>query len=103
MSLQIDIQFIASAGKALGDKYRLMILKEIAKKGSINCIQAQDLINLSQPATRFHIKQLIDCKLVDNNKIGREVYLSINQSRMREFLSGMKQIQAEGQGSDALD
>jgi DNA-binding transcriptional ArsR family regulator len=97
MSLPIDINFIAKAAKALGDKHRLRILKEIASQGSINCNQAQNLIKLSQPSVSFHVKQLINCELVETNKIGREVNLSINQSKMQEFLSAIKQIQAEGQ------
>jgi ArsR family transcriptional regulator, arsenate/arsenite/antimonite-responsive transcriptional repressor len=96
MNPEKEEKFIAKAAKALGDKHRLMILQEIAKQGSINCTQAQQLTNLAQPSVSFHIKQLTNCELVEINKIGREVNLSINQDKMQEFLSVIGQIQPVG-------
>jgi ArsR family transcriptional regulator, arsenate/arsenite/antimonite-responsive transcriptional repressor len=80
-------KFIAKAAKALGDRNRLLILREIARQGSINCTQAQQLTNLAQPSVSHHIRQLTDAELVDTEKRGREVNLILNHDKMDEFLS----------------
>ncbi len=80
-----NAKFIARAATALGDRQRLIILQEIANKGSINITQALQLTNLLQPSISYHIKQLTECELVEANKIGRTIHLSINKQKMEEF------------------
>jgi ArsR family transcriptional regulator len=80
-------KFLAKAAKALGDRTRLLILKEIARQGSINCTQAQHLTNLAQPSISHHIRLLTNSELVDTYKQGREVNLQINKLKMDEFLA----------------
>jgi ArsR family transcriptional regulator len=85
-------KFVARAAKALGDKNRLLILREIARQGSINCTQAQQLTNLAQPSVSHHIKLLTGSELVDTEKKGREVNLTLNQKKLNEFLEAFGDI-----------
>lgn len=86
MSTPLTDKFVARAAKALGDRNRLLILREIAKQGSINCTQAQQLTKLAQPSVSHHIKLLTNSELVDTEKKGREVNLTLNQQKMSELL-----------------
>jgi ArsR family transcriptional regulator len=94
MSTIKNINFVAKAAKALGETHRLLIFKEITRRGSINCTQAQQLTNLAQPSVSHHIRTLVNSGLVDTEKIGREVNLVVNEEKMAEFLSTMSEMNA---------
>ncbi|MES2732230.1 MAG: metalloregulator ArsR/SmtB family transcription factor [Bacteroidota bacterium] len=80
-----NAKFIAKAAKALGDRHRLMIIREITKQGSLTITQVLQLSNLAQPSISHHVKQLTECELVDANKTGRTVHLTLNREKMDEF------------------
>ncbi|MES2733908.1 MAG: metalloregulator ArsR/SmtB family transcription factor [Bacteroidota bacterium] len=79
-------KFIFKAAKALGDRNRLLILREIARQGSLTVTQAQHLTNLAQPSISHHVKLLTESELIDANKTGRTVNLSLNQEKMSWFI-----------------
>jgi ArsR family transcriptional regulator len=76
---------IAKIAKALSDKTRIMILKEIAAKGSISCGDAEKIVNLSQPTVSHHLKILADAGLLNTEKDGRHVIVSVNKKAIEEF------------------
>lgn len=76
---------IAKIAKALSDKTRLRILKEIAKKGSITCGDAEEIAALSQPTCSHHLKILVEADLLNTEKNGRCVMVSINRKVLDEF------------------
>ncbi len=67
------------------DSNRLRILEEISKRGSVTCSEAQELTPLAQPTVSHHVKTLIECGIVDSEKDGRCVRLSINKKKLAEF------------------
>jgi ArsR family transcriptional regulator len=76
---------IAKVAKALSDKTRIMILKEIAAKGSISCGDAEKVVDLSQPTVSHHLKILTDAGLLITEKDGRHVIISVNKKTFEEF------------------
>ena len=76
---------IVKIAKALSDKTRILILKEIAKKGSILCGDAEDITELSQPTCSHHIKILVEAELLSTEKNGRSVMVSLNKKVLDEF------------------
>ena len=76
---------IVKTAKALSDKTRLRILKEIAAKGSISCGDAEKIAGLSQPTVSHHLKILTDAGLLNAEKSGRHVILSVNKKALEEF------------------
>jgi ArsR family transcriptional regulator len=76
---------IAKVAKALSDKTRIMILKEIAAKGSISCGDAEKVVLLSQPTVSHHIKILVDAGLLNTEKDGRHVIISVNKKALEAF------------------
>jgi DNA-binding transcriptional ArsR family regulator len=78
---------IVKIAKALSDKTRIRILKEIAKKGSISCGDAEKIAELSQPTISHHLKILTDAGLLNAEKDGRHVIVSVNKQALNEFSS----------------
>jgi len=76
---------IVKIAKALSDKTRVRILQEIAKRGRITCGDAVDIAFLSQPTVSHHIKVLVDAGLLDAEKNGRHVIISVNKKALDEF------------------
>jgi ArsR family transcriptional regulator, arsenate/arsenite/antimonite-responsive transcriptional repressor len=76
---------IVKIAKALSDKTRVKILKEIAIRGSISCGDAEKIAVLSQPAVSHHLKILTDAGLLDAQKDGRHVIVSVNKKAFDDF------------------
>ncbi len=76
---------IVKVAKALADKSRVRILREIAKRGQITCGDAVGISSLCQPTVSHHIKVLVDAGLLDTVKEGRHVIISVNRKVLAEF------------------
>ncbi len=69
---------LGELGKALSDENRATIVDALGKRGSMTCIEVQELVKLSQPTVSHHINTLIDAGLVNGEKDGRCLRLSLN-------------------------
>lgn len=87
MNVKTEEENIAKIAKALSDKTRIKILKEIAAKGSISCGDAEKVVGLSQPTVSHHIKILTDAGLLNTEKDGRHLRISVNNKTLEEFSS----------------
>lgn len=85
MDMKTQEDNIAKIAKALSDKTRVKILKEIAAKGSISCGDAEKVVDLSQPTVSHHLKILTDARLLNTEKDGRNVIISVNKKTLEEF------------------
>ena len=75
--------------KALSDRTRVRILREIARRGTIGCGDAGKIATLSQPTMSHHIKILIDAGLVVAQKKGRHVNISVNKNTLDRFTASL--------------
>jgi ArsR family transcriptional regulator len=73
--------------KALADKTRVRILRELVKRGSVSCGEVGKDSRLSQPAVSHHLKVLADAKLVVMEKEGRHVIVTVNRKVVEKFVS----------------
>jgi DNA-binding transcriptional ArsR family regulator len=78
---------IVRVAKALADKTRVRILQDIARRGSVSCGDTICVAELSQPAVSHHIKILVDAGLLNAEKKGRHVIISVNKKAFGEFTS----------------
>jgi ArsR family transcriptional regulator, arsenate/arsenite/antimonite-responsive transcriptional repressor len=78
---------ITKIAKALSDRTRIRILKEIAKRGSISCGDAEKIAELSQPTVSHHLKILTDAGLLNTEKNGRHIRVSVNKKTLEDFKS----------------
>ena len=76
---------IVMIAKAFSNKTRVRILQEIAKRGRITCGDAVDIAFLSQPTVSHHIKVLVDAGLLNAEKDGRHVIITVNKEVIDEF------------------
>ncbi len=88
--MKTEEDYIVRIAKALSDKTRIKILKEIAAKGSISCGEVEKVATLSQPTFSHHLKILIDAGLLNAEKDGRHVIISVNNKAIEEFNSIIK-------------
>ena len=85
MSSRSENRFIEKAMSAVADPYRLSILHEISKKGSIRCCDVVGLTGLSQPTCSHHIKLLSDSELIDCRKEGRNNFFTLNKHNFKKL------------------
>jgi ArsR family transcriptional regulator len=78
---------IVRVAKALADKTRVRILQDIARRGSVSCGDTICVAELSQPTVSHHIKILVDAGLLNAEKKGRHVIISVNKKALGEFTS----------------
>ena len=83
----MENRFVEKATGAIADKYRLSILMELSRKGTLTSTDVQELTGLSQPCVSHHVKLLVDSGLVNSEKEGRNVHLSLNKDSLQQ-LSG---------------
>ena len=84
----LDIKQIEKISKALGDPYRLKIMKIISESQS--CVQCCDVsaeFNLAQSTMSHHLKQLIDADLLIAEKEGRNLKFVINKEVCNAYAS----------------
>lgn len=78
---------IVKIAKALSDKTRIKILKEIARKGSLSCGGLEKVAVLTQPTCSHHLKILTEAGLLNAEKDGRYVIVTVNKKALEEFSS----------------
>ncbi len=81
MIMSLNIQQVEKISKALGDPYRLKIMKIVSNSES--CVQCSDVsaeFNLAQSTMSHHIKQLIEAELLIADKEGRNLKFVINKA-----------------------
>ncbi|GAB3498237.1 ArsR/SmtB family transcription factor [Spirosoma knui] len=83
----MEHRFVEKATGAIADKYRLSILMELSRKGTLTCTDIQEMTGLSQPCVSHHVKQLTESGLVNAQKEGRNLHLSLNKESLQQ-LSG---------------
>jgi ArsR family transcriptional regulator, arsenate/arsenite/antimonite-responsive transcriptional repressor len=85
MSMKTIEDHIAKVAKALSDKTRVRILREIAKMGRIGCGDAEKISGLSQPTVSHHLRILTEAGLIIAEKNGRQVHMTVNEQALEEF------------------
>ena len=72
---------------ALGDEHRQRILLTFEKGERLTVGQIAEVSTLSRPAVSHHLKILRAAGLLEEEKIGKEVYLSVNKALLAETLA----------------
>lgn len=77
---------IARIFVALGDEHRQRIMLTFEKGERLTVGQIAGVSTLSRPAVSHHLKILRRAGLLDEEKIGKEVFLSVNKALLVETL-----------------
>jgi ArsR family transcriptional regulator len=90
--MKINEDNIVKVAKALSDKTRYRILKEITDKKCFTCGECEEIADLSQPAVSHHLKILIDANLLNSEKNGRFVMVSVNKQTLESFCDSIMDL-----------
>ncbi len=85
-SLPREWRAMASVFVALGDEHRQRIMLTFEKGERLTVGQIAEVSTLSRPAVSHHLKILRAAGLLDEEKIGKEVFLSVNKALLVETL-----------------
>ncbi|MET4108798.1 metalloregulator ArsR/SmtB family transcription factor [Hymenobacter sp. UYP22] len=81
----MDSQLVAKSAGALSDKYRLRIVLALSKQAQLAFAEVQELTGLSQPCVSHHLKILAESGLVQTQKCGRCVQVTLNKEAVRQL------------------
>jgi DNA-binding transcriptional ArsR family regulator len=85
MNMKTSEHEIIKIAKALSDKTRLRILGEISRHMSMTCGETEKIAGLSQPTVSHHLKILFEAGLLNMEKDGRHVIISVNRNMLEKF------------------
>ena len=85
-SIPREWRAMAKVLTALGDEHRQRIMLTFEKGERLTVGQIAEVSTLSRPAVSHHLKILRSAGLLDEEKIGKEVFLSINKKLLEETL-----------------
>ena len=86
---------LAKVFVALGDEHRQRILLTFEKGERLTVGRISEVSTLSRPAVSHHLKILRAAGVLDAEKIGKEVYLSVNKALLEETLSTVTEFVRE--------
>ncbi len=75
---------------ALGDEHRQRILLLFEKGEELNVGQIVDVSTLSRSTVSHHLKVLREAGVLENEKVGKEVWFRINKKEIRESLAAVQ-------------
>ncbi len=87
-------KFIEKAAAAIGDRYRLAILLELAQRGEICCMDVKSLTGLAQATCSHHLKLLTESELISVRKEGKHHFYRLhheNFSKISAFLAQLSE------------
>ena len=81
----MDETGLIRALKALADKKRLQMAREIACAGELSCGQVKSHFHLSQPTISHHLKILADAGVITVREAGQHRIISVNSELIHEI------------------
>jgi DNA-binding transcriptional ArsR family regulator len=88
-SLPKEWRSMAEVFVALGDEHRQRILLTFEKGERLTVGRIAEVSTLSRPAVSHHLKILRAAGVLDEEKIGKEVFLSVNKALLAETLGNV--------------
>ena len=80
---------LAGFAKALAHPARICILRYLAGKGEVPCMEIVAALPLSQPACSRHINELRKAGLLKSRTRGSNVFFRLDESAMDRFCQAM--------------
>ena len=81
----MDEAGLVKALKALADKKRIRMAREIASAGELSCTEVKAHFHLSQPTISHHLKILADAGVITVREAGQHRFISVNSDLIHEI------------------
>jgi DNA-binding transcriptional ArsR family regulator len=82
---------LAAFARALSHPARICILRELAGRGEVPCMELVAALPLSQPACSRHINELRKAGLLKARAKGSNVFFRLDASALKRFCQAMNQ------------
>lgn len=93
VTLKMDIDQIVKVYKALGDSTRYKIIQIIDKENSLCPAQLEGRLDgIPLSTLSHHLKQLLDCGILNSEKQGTYIYYSLNEDIAKKFVPDLYDI-----------
>lgn len=79
-------QNVSRVFTALGDEHRQRILLTFEPGERLNVGQIVEVSTLSRSAVSHHLRILREARVLDSEKVGKEVYFWLNKKQVKESL-----------------
>ncbi len=86
-----DCVSLAAFAKALAHPARICILRFLAGRGEVPCMEIVAALPLSQPACSRHVNELRKAGLLKSRVSGSNVLFELDESALNHFCQGMNQ------------
>ena len=81
----MDEAGLVKALRALADKKRIRMTREIASAGELSCGEVKAHFHLSQPTISHHLKILADAGVITVRESGQHRFISVNSDFINEI------------------
>ena len=81
----MDEAGLVKALRALADKKRIRMTREIACAGELSCGEVKAHFKLSQPTISHHLKILADAGVITVREAGQHRFISVNHDLIHEI------------------
>lgn len=88
-SIPKEWRAMAKVFVALGDEHRQRILLTFEKGERLTVGQVAEVSTLSRPAVSHHLKILRQAGVLEAERVGKEVFLSLNRPALEEALANV--------------
>lgn len=88
--------------RALGDVSRQRIVRHLATHQQVSVTDLAELLLLSQPLASWHLRILKRTGILSTRKDGRQVYCSLNYTRLGQFQRALAELIQPDQGKEEL-
>lgn len=85
----LKYQQVEKIAKALSDPHRLKILEALKVEGTLVCGDLQSLLQLSQPTVSHHVKILVESGVIQSQKEGRCLRLTLDRDALSAFCENL--------------
>ena len=82
---------LAAFAKALAHPARICILRHLAGKGEVPCMDIVAALPLSQPACSRHVNDLRRAGLLKSRSVGSQVLFRLDETALNRFCAVMNQ------------
>jgi ArsR family transcriptional regulator, arsenate/arsenite/antimonite-responsive transcriptional repressor len=82
----VDDEKMVKVLKALADRTRFRMLREIGAAGALSCGEVGECFDLTQPTISHHLKILVDAGLLVVRRQGQHGIISVNQQLMAQII-----------------
>jgi ArsR family transcriptional regulator len=81
----MDEAGLVKALRALADRKRIRMTREIASAGELSCGEVKAHFHLAQPTISHHLKILADAGVITVREAGQHRFISVNHDLIREI------------------